>query len=75
MYQTLHFDFLIAHYDKSSRSKSLEESAENIIFLLKIIELIFDIKRFVYVLSYDRIRVNNLLKQIKDNNPSRKRYH
>lgn len=37
-------------------------SAENIIFLLKIIELIFDIKRFVYVLSYDRIRVNNILK-------------
>lgn len=36
-------------------------SADNIIFLLKIISNIFDLNRIVYVLSYDKERVNEIL--------------
>lgn len=36
-------------------------SSANIIFLLKIINIIFDLKRVVYVLSYDKARMNDLL--------------
>lgn len=36
-------------------------SAENLIFLLKIISTIFDLKRVVYVLSYDKERINEIL--------------
>ena len=36
-------------------------SAENLIFLLKIISTIFDLKRVVYVLSYDKERLNDIL--------------
>ncbi|MCM1225337.1 MAG: KAP family NTPase, partial [Lachnospiraceae bacterium] len=36
-------------------------SAGNIIFLLKIISNIFDLNRIVYVLSYDKERVNEIL--------------
>lgn len=36
-------------------------SASNIIFLLKIISNIFDLNRIVYVLSYDKERVNEIL--------------
>ena len=36
-------------------------SSENIVFLLKIINNIFDLKRVVYVLSYDKERINDLL--------------
>lgn len=36
-------------------------SSENIIFLLKIINIIFDLKRVIYVLSYDKERINDLL--------------
>ncbi len=36
-------------------------TSENIIFLLKIINIIFDLKRVIYVLSYDKERVNDLL--------------
>lgn len=36
-------------------------SASNIIFLFKIINTIFDLKRVVYVLSYDKERINELL--------------
>lgn len=36
-------------------------SSENIIFLLKVINNIFDLKRVVYVLSYDKERISGLL--------------
>lgn len=36
-------------------------SSSNIIFLLKIINIVFDLKRVVYVLSYDKERMNDLL--------------
>lgn len=36
-------------------------SSDNIIFLLKIISNIFDLNRIVYVLSYDKKRVNEIL--------------
>lgn len=36
-------------------------TADNIIFLLKIINNVFDLKRVVYVLSYDKDRVNDIL--------------
>lgn len=37
-------------------------SANNIVFLLKIISNVFDLNRIVYVLSYDKDRVNEILK-------------
>lgn len=36
-------------------------SADNIILLLKIISNVFDLRRIVYVLSYDKARVNEIL--------------
>lgn len=36
-------------------------TADNIIFLLKIINNVFDLNRVVYVLSYDKDRVNDIL--------------
>lgn len=36
-------------------------SSENIVFLLKVINNIFDLKRVLYVLSYDKQRINALL--------------
>ena len=36
-------------------------SADNIILLFKLISTIFDLKRIVYVLSYDKSRVNDIL--------------
>ncbi len=38
-------------------------SSANIIFLLKIINIVFDLKRVVYVLSYDKERLNELLQK------------
>lgn len=45
-------------------------SSSNIIFLLKIINIIFDLKRVVYVLSYDKERMNELL--VKNSNINEK---
>ena len=36
-------------------------SSKNIVFLLKVINNIFDLKRVIYVLSYDKERLNGLL--------------
>lgn len=43
-------------------------SASNITFLLKIISKIFDLDRIVYVLAYDRERINSLLSENSDIN-------
>lgn len=41
-------------------------SGENIVFLFKIISIIFDLKRTVYILSYDRKRIEKILKNNLD---------
>ena len=41
-------------------------SADNIILLFKLISNIFDLKRIVYVLSYDKSRVNDILDKTLD---------
>ena len=41
----------------------------NIIFLLKLIGTVFDIPNIIYVLSYDRDRINEIFKDTKQINP------
>lgn len=41
----------------------------NIIFLLKLIGTVFDIPNIIYILSYDRDRINEIFKDIKQINP------
>lgn len=43
--------------------------AKNIIFLFKLIGTIFDLDNIVYVLSYDRERINNILQDTLDIDP------
>lgn len=49
---------VIAFIDNIDRA-----SGENIIFIFKIISTIFDLKRTVYILSYDRERVDKILSE------------
>ena len=43
-------------------------SADNIVFLLKIVSTIFDFPRMIYILSFDRERVDGILDETKEMN-------
>ena len=44
-------------------------SAENIIFLFKLISTVFDLPNIIYLLSYDQARMNEILSDTAQINP------
>ena len=53
--------FIVDNMDRAEGS--------NIIFLLKLIGIVFDLPNIIYVLSYDRNRINEILKDTTQINP------
>ena len=53
--------FIVDNMDRAEGS--------NIIFLLKLIGTVFDLPNIIYVLSYDRDRINEILKDVTHINP------
>ena len=50
---TIPFEYVIDNLERAS--------AENIIFLFKLISTVFDLPNIIYLLSYDQARMNEIL--------------